>query len=64
MDEVLDDFEDRVIAGVILCGCSKEFDLVSREIMLFKLKHYHVAGKALSFFKSYLQGRNEYAQFH
>ena len=48
--------EQGKLASVTLCDLSKVFDCVVHDVLLQKLNHYHISGKALSLIKSYLSG--------
>ena len=49
----------KFVCGVFV-DLQKAFDTVDHEILLAKLQHYGIRGKAYSLFKSYLSGRKQF----
>ena len=60
--------EDSIEAGNfaigIFCDLSKAFDTLNHEILLEKLEHYGIRDTALTWFKSYLDGRHQYVELN
>ena len=48
----------------IFCDLSKAFDTLNHEILLLKLDHYGIRGKANVWFRTYLKDRKQYAELN
>ena len=64
--ELVDQIRFSIDNNQMTCGIfvdlSKAFDTVNHQILLGKLEHYGIRGKALELFKSYLSERKQYVQ--
>ena len=59
-----DNIKDGHQTGLIMLDLKKAFDSVAHEILLQKLDHYGIRGKAFNLFSSYLSNRQQYVSMH
>ena len=57
---ILDNLSKNQISLLLLIDFSKAFDMVDHKILLEKLRHYGIRGKAWEWIKSYLSNREQY----
>ena len=57
---LLENLSKKKISLLLLIDFSKAFDMVDHSILLSKLQHYGVRGKALDWFASYLNNRQQF----
>ena len=56
---IMNKLDDRHVMAVLFLDLQKAFDTVSHDILLKKLYHYGVRGKAYNLLQSYLSGRKQ-----
>ena len=61
---VEDALEKGKFAVGVFVDLSKAFDTINHDILLTKLDHYGIRGKALDWIKSYLNGRKQYVELN
>ena len=59
-NDILTALNKKQSALLLLIDYSKAFDMVSHEILLYKLRHYGIRGKAHDWFRSYLSNRSQF----
>ena len=64
VDQIRFSIDNNQMTGGIFVDLSKAFDTVNHKILLGKLEHYGIRGKALELFKSYLDERKQYVQIN
>ena len=60
VDDILVDCMGNAEAALLMCDLSAAFTLVQHQVLLDKLALYGLSEAALAWFKSYLQGREQY----
>ena len=60
IDKIASATDDHKHTAGILLDFSKAFDTIDHEILLYKLNHYGIRGRALEWFRSYLSDRQQY----
>ncbi len=61
---IFEDLEKGKYKAGIYLDRSKAFDTVDHEILLEKLNHYGIRGQTLTWFKSYLNDRQQFTQIN
>ena len=61
---ILESLNKRQISLLLLIDFSKAFDMVEHSILLKKLEHYGIRGRALCWMKSYLSNRKQYVSIN
>ena len=61
IEDALDSGE---MAMGVFCDLSKAFDTINHDLLLEKLEHYGIRGKANEWLKSYLTGREQYVELN
>jgi hypothetical protein len=61
-NEILNSLNNEIMVGSIFCDFEKAFDFFIHEILLIKLSHYGITGKAKSLFESYLKNIHQRVQ--
>ena len=64
IQSIEDAIEDNEFAIGVFCDLSKAFDTLDHKILLEKLDHYGIRGKANEWFSSYLKGRRQYIELN
>ena len=60
VDKVAHNIDDHSHLIGIFLDFSKAFDTINHDILLYKLSHYGIRGKALEWFRNYLNNRKQY----
>ena len=60
IDKVVNATDNHFHLISIFLDFSKAFDTINHDILLYKLSHYGIRGKALEWFKSYLSNRRQF----
>ena len=63
-DKLIHNLDNGLNSCAIFLDLAKAFDSVSHEILLRKMHHYGIRGKALELFKSYLSSRSQYVKLN
>ena len=63
-DRISDNLEKRLHTLTLFLDFKKAFDSVDHNILLYKLNHYGIRGRALELLKSYFTGRTQTVKFN
>ena len=64
IDEIVEALEHHEHVMVLYLDLAKAFDTVDHKILLNKLSHYGIRGKALSWFENYLNERQQFVKYN
>ena len=64
LDKIAHSIDQRLHTIAIFLDFSKAFDTINHDILLYKLSHYGVRGKALEWFKNYLSNRKQFVDLN
>ena len=63
IDNIVEALENHEHVMVLYLDLAKAFDTVDHNILLNKLSHYGIRGKALSWFENYLNERQQFVKY-
>lgn len=63
-DKILNNFENKLLTLGVYLDFRKAFDSINHDVLLQKLPHYGIRGKALDLIGSFLQNRGQYVQIN
>ena len=59
-DQILFNLDEDKLSGMVFVDFRKAFDVVDHQLLLTKLRLYRVSDSSLSWFESYLSGRQQF----